>query len=436
MSDKSPEDTVKINLFNLVIVTLLGFSSGIPIALLSSPLQAWLSEEGISIVTIGMLGLVTQPYVYKFLWAPFLDRFSVPFLGHRTGWIFLMQLALILTIIALAFCDPLVSRINIAILAFGIAFFSATQDVAYDAYRTEILREHERGIGSIVYVYGYRVAMLVSGGGSLLLSFYIGWQTTYLFMAFIIAMCSIVTLIAREPVNSNLAKNKLSINLPNSKKINWRAILVDPFKEFITRPNAKLLILLLATYKLGEAFSFALVTPFLIQTLDFTTKDVGLVFKTMGLLATLVGLSLGGSLINRLGLYRSLFWFGVLQAAAVSMFIGLAIIGHNYSFMALTVLIDQFASGLGTAALIVLLMSLCNLRYTATQFALLSAITALGRVYVQPISGYFVDAFGWEMFFTFAFFMCLPSLFILKLLKKNILNKEYLEYCDNNSIEV
>ncbi len=394
--------------FNLFIIAVLGFSSGLPLALTGVALQGWLVHSNINIVTIGMLGLVAQPYIFKFLWAPLVDKYAFPFLGHRTGWIFAMQWALILTIVAISISDPWRTPYLFAFFALAIAFFSATQDIAFDAYRTELLTESERGIGSVIYVYGYRIALLVSGGGSLILSTYISWEVTYLFMGLLLAICSVVTIFANE--------NKREFN----KILTLKQTAIEPFREFITRNNAILLILLLMTYKIGEAFAFALTTPFLIQTLQFTPQEVGVISKAMGLIAMLAGLSIGGGLINKLGLYRALMWFGVLQSLAILSFYWLAVVGHNYSIMAFTILIDQFASGLGTAALMVFLMSICNKKYTATQFALLSALSAVGRVYVLPISGVFVANYGWENFFLFAFVVSIPSLIILKLLKSDI----------------
>lgn len=401
-----------INLTSLIVVALLGFSSGLPLALTGAALQGWMAQQNVDIVTIGALGLVTQPYVFKFLWAPLLDRFALPILGYRTGWIFSMQLGLFFSIIAITFCDPNLKPLSLALIAFIISFLSATQDVAFDAYRTELLTEKERGLGSVCYVYGYRIAMIISGGGSLLLSYYIGWQNTYIFMAILIGLCSLVTILAKEP------KREIK------KAATIYEVVIEPFQEFIARPNAILLLLLIMTYKLGEAFSMALTTPFLIQTLNFTTQDVGLVAKTMGVIATLVGLSIGGVLINRLGLYYSLFWFGLLQALTNVFYYWLAIVGHNYFVMAFTILADQFSGGLGTAALMVLLMTICNQKYTATQFALLSAIASLGRVYVAPISGYIVAGFGWENFYLFSVIMCLPGLIFLRILK----NEGYFNY--------
>lgn len=394
-----------INYKNIIIIALLGFSSGLPLSLTGAALQAWLSEEKINIITIGMLGLVSQPYIFKFIWAPLLDRCTLPILGFRTGWIFITQLGLVFSIINLSFSDPTGSILNLALVALLISFLSATQDIAFDAYRTELLSEKERGIGSVAYVYGYRTGMIASSGGALLLSYYIGWHITFIIIAVIMGLCSLVTLIAPEPKRQDIKPKTLY------------EIVIEPFTEFIMRSKAIYLLLLIVTYKLGEAFSMALTTPFLIQALNFTTQDVGFISKTMGVVATLFGISVGGVLINRLGLYYSLFWFGILQAITNLMYYWLAVVGHNYFVMAFTILTDQFSGGLGTAALMVLLMTICNKKYTATQFALLSALASLGRVGVAPISGYLVAGYGWENFFLFSVVMSLPGLFFLRLLK-------------------
>ena len=392
-------------MMNLLIVTILGFSSGLPLALTGTALQAWLAEANIDIVTIGLFGLVSQPYAFKFLWAPILDRFALPLLGYRTGWIFVTQIGLVLTVFALAFNNPQFSIQNMALLSLAIAFLSATQDIAFDAYRTELLSAEERGTGSVFYVYGYRAAMLVSGGGSLLLSYHVGWQSTYIFMAIILGLCSIVTLVAKEPERKHKAPSSL------------REVVIEPFMEFMTRQKAVILLLFIITYKLGEAFALALTTPFLIKYLGFTTQDVGLIFKTIGVFATLLGLSVGGVLLNRLGLYRGLLWFGILQAITNFLYYLLAVVGHNYIMMAVTILADQFSAGLCTAAFMVLLMTVCNQKYTATQFALLSSIASVARIYVAPASGYLVAMIGWELFFLFSVVMCAPGLLFLRLLK-------------------
>lgn len=400
-----------MNYTNLLVISILGFSSGLPLALIVTGLQGWLSVASVDIVTIGFLGLSTQPYALKFMWAPLLDRFALPMLGYRTGWIFAMQFGLVVAIIALSFCNPILSPLMIGLIALIISILSATQDIAFDAYRTEILSEEERGLGSICYVYGYRIAMIVAGAGSLVFSTYIGWQLTFIFMASLIALCSVITLFAKEPVRVTRKSNSLY------------EVVIEPFQEFISRDNSVILLLLVITYKLGEAFSMALTTPFLIQELHFSALDVGIISKTMGVIATLVGLSLGGVLINKLGLYSSLLWFGILQALTNIFYYFLAIMGHNYAMAAFTIFSDQLSSGMGTAAFMVLLMTVCNQKYTATQFALLSALAALGRVYVTPISGVYVASFGWQSFYLFSVVMCIPGLIFLYLLK----NQRYLE---------
>jgi PAT family beta-lactamase induction signal transducer AmpG len=409
----------KTNYYNLVIITILGFSSGLPLGLTGTALQAWMADSGIDIVTIGMLGLVTQPYVYKFLWAPLLDRYNlVPKsfkfikLGFRTSWILSTQILLAITIIYISFLDPISSPRILAVVALLIAFLSATQDIAYDAYRTELLQEHERGLGAALTTYGYRAAMLLSGGGSLLLSSYLGWQKTYALMGCLVLIVAICTLFALEPKRES----------PKAKTLN--EVLIEPLLEFITRPYALLVLGLLITYKISEAYALALNTAFLIKHLHFSAKDVGIYSKILGFIATLIGVGIGGGLLNKLGLYRSLLYFGIMQALTNLLYWWLSIVGRDYLVLGVTIFVDQIFSGMATAAFMVLLMTLCNQKYTATQFALLSALSAFARVYVSPSSGYLVEILGWEMYYIFTCLVALPSLIILRLLKKPIMNHQ------------
>ena len=413
-----------------LIVFLLGFASGLPLLLTLGTLQAWYAESKVDIVTIGFLGLVSIPYTFKFLWAPVLDRFKFPifgkFLGLRRGWIFFSQLALAVFLIAMSLCDPINYPGILAFFAVIVAFMSATQDIAFDAYRTEILKEEERGLGSVIYVYGYRIALVFSGSVALIISYHFGWMVSYLLMAFIMGCCLIVTYYADEPDRLYTKYNEKN---NYKKEFDINKVVIDPFREFILRDKSVLLLLVLLTYKLGEAFSVSLQTPFFIQALGFTTEEIGYVSKTCTTIATLVGISIGGGIINSLGLYRSLFLFGVLQAVTNLLYIWMLIVGHNLWVMGVTVFFDQFAGGLGTAAFMVLIMILCNKKYTATQFALLSALAAVGRVYVSPISGYIVDWYGWYNLFYCSFVISLPCLLFLFLTKDNIIQASH----DNQS---
>jgi len=389
-------------------VLFLGFSSGLPIALTAGTLQAWFTTAGVDLVTIGFLALVGQPYVYKFLWAPVMDRFVPPLLGRRRGWILITQLGLVFTIALLVSFDPTKHTLTIAIIAFIMAIFSASQDIAIDAYRTDVLKPEERGLGAAMSVGGYRIAMIVSGAVALILADLIGWQLTY----YIIAACMLIGIIAcwfgPEPENKPTPPASL------------KQAFTEPFSEFMSRKNAVALLLLIILYKLGDAFAFSLTTPFLIRELEFSLMTVGTVTKGMGLLATIVGLFFGGTLMTRIGLYRSLMVFGLLQAFANLSMMLLAHVGHHYPLMVFCIFIENLCAGMGTAAFVALIMSLCDARYTASQFALFSALAGVGRIFVAPFAGVMVGMVGWVQFYFWTFVLGLPGLVLLWWIQESV----------------
>lgn len=395
------------NLIDLVfnrrlgVILLLGFSSGLPLALTSGTLQAWMAVENVDLSTIGIFTLVGLPYTLKFLWAPIMDRYVPPLLGRRRGWILITQVGLMLGIAAMARTSPTEATWMMASLALFVAFASASQDVVFDAYRTDVLRAPERGLGAAVSVGGYRVAMLMSGAVALILADQIGWVDTYMFMAVLMAVGMIATLIGPEP--------KLEPKAPRSlAEAIW-----GPLKEFFSRRGAIALLVMIVLYKLGDAFAGTLTTAFLIRGPGFTPTDVGLVNKGMGLAATLVGAFFGGVLLAQLGLYKSLLLFGGLQAITNLGFMLVAIVGKSYPLMIAAVGLENLAGGMGTAAFVALLMAMCDHRYTATQFALLSALAVLGRVYLGPAAGYLVEHIAWSTFFFITFLAALPGLWLL-----------------------
>lgn len=392
----------------VAVVCLLGFSSGLPLALTSGTLQAWMTVSGVDLATIGIFTLVGLPYTWKFLWAPLMDRYVPPFLGRRRGWIAAMQIALGVAIAVMGALDPLTMPWALAALALMVAFISASQDVVFDAYRADVLRPAERGIGAAVSVLGYRLAMLVSGALALILSDQIGWQNTYWLMAALMIAAIGATLFGPEP--------EVEVKPPRT----LTEAVVEPLREFFARNGAWALLLLIVLYKLGDAFAGSLTTAFLIRGVDFTATEVGAINKGMGLAATLVGVVFGGVLMAKLGLFKSLLAFGVLQAISNLTFMWLAAIGKDYGIMVLAVAFENLAGGMGTAAFVALLMAMCDKRFTASQFALLSALAAVGRVYVGPASGYMVEAIGWTTFFGFTFLVALPGLVLLYLMRRNI----------------
>lgn len=392
----------------MLIVLLLGFSSGLPLGLTGTTLQAWFAKEDVSIITIGFLALVGQPYVYKFLWAPGIDKIQLPWLGLRRGWMIATQSVLMLLLIFIQGFSPTSSPWMIGIIALFIAVFSATQDIVVDAFRTEVLLPEERGAGSAMFVAGYRIAMIASTGLALVMAEYIGFKNVYLCMAALMGVGIIVTLWAKEPTHQFKPAQSIV------------SAYIEPLKEFLSRKNAILFLLLIVLYKLGDAFANTLTTTFLIRELGFRLETVGMVNKVMGLLATILGAFIGGVLMARIGLYRSLLWFGFLQAITNFLYMILAWMGANFWMMAFSVFIENLAGGMGTAAFLALLMSLCNTQYTATQYALLSALSAIGRVFVGPTAGYLVNWLGWAEFFFWTAVFAVPGLVLLVLLKHSI----------------
>ena len=386
----------------------LGFSSGLPLALTGSTLQAWFTLSGMNVVAIGALSLVGMPYVWKFLWAPVMDTFAPSAGSRRRSWILLSQIVLCVSLFVLATLTPASHPLMMAGIALLIAFLSASQDIAVDAYRTDILLPHERGLGTAYFVFAYRMAMLVSGGAALLLADYVGWAATYQIMAVMMVIVAIATYFAPEVTEQ--------IAVPESV---W-ATMKGAWLSLWEKDAFILLMLFVLFYKLGDAFAATLMSNFLLKGLGFSLTTVGLVYKTASLSATILGVAVGGFILTRANLYAALLGFGLLQAVSTLCFVGLALVGKSLGFMIFTVFIENFCSGMGTAAFVTFLMSLCDHRYTATQYATLSALTAVGRVLLGPFAGEIVMHWGWVSFYTWAFVLSFPGLFLLGLLHNKV----------------
>ena len=388
----------------------LGFASGLPLALTGGTLQAWATVEQVSLQEIGFLTLVGTAYTLKFLWAPLVDRYAPPWLGRRRGWMELMQVLLALGLLAMGSLSPGKSLWLLAFMAVFVAFCSATQDIAFDAYRSDVLRKDERGAGAALSVLGYRLAMLVSGGLALILADqWLGWGLTYLLMGALMLLVALASFWAPEP--------EVAAQTPRSLK---QAVL-EPFREFFGRPEAVTVLVLIVLYKLGDAFAGALSTTFLIRAAGYTATEVGTVNKLFGLAATIVGALAGGALMARLGLYRSLMLFGVLQAVSNLGFWVISVGPHNVWLMAAGVGIENLCGGMGTAAFVALLMGLCNQQFSATQFALLSALSAVGRTYLAgPLTPQMVQVAGWPVFFLLTVLIALPGLWLLHWRRQDI----------------
>lgn len=393
---------------------LLGFASGLPLALSGATLQAWLTTEGLSLKTIGWFSLAGQPYAWKFLWAPALDRYALPWLGRRRGWMAVLQLALAASVAAIALTPIPAGLLLLAALAVAVAFLSATQDIVIDAWRTEILQPEERGLGAGAAVLGYRLGMLVSGALSLVAAGSFGWRPVLLGLALLLALMPLLTLWAPESADTAAAGRPASL-----QEAVW-----EPLKDLLSRPSAAGLLLLVALYKLSDAFQLALSTTFLLRGAGFHLEEVAVVNKVVALIAVIAGVMLGGAGLARLGLVRALLLFGSLQAATSLLFVALALRGHDFPLMVFSVVFENLASGMGTAAFAALLMALCRVRYSATQYALLSALSALGRIYAGPLTGALVEAYGWPLFFGFAALTGLPGLALVAGLRRRITTLE------------
>ncbi len=392
----------------MAVMLLLGFSSGLPLPLTSGTLQAWLTIAGIDLRTIGIFSLVGIPYTIKFLWSPLMDRFVPPWLGRRRGWTLLTQLVLMAGIGIMGVISPRHAPLMLAILAMIVAFMSASQDIVVDAYRTDLLPAAERGIGVAVFLTGYRMAMLVGGALALILSEHMGWQNTYLLMAGLMIIGVLGTFASQEP-DSNIVPPK------SLEEAIW-----GPLKDFFSQRLALIFMLLIILYKLGDAYAGTLTTAFLLRGVGFSPTEVGTINKGMGLIATIIGALFGGTLMIKLGLFRSLMAFGVLQMVSNLSFMVLAWTGKNYFMMVFAIAFENLSGGMGSAAFVALIMALCNKRYSATQFALLSSISALGRVFISPSAGYVVNLTGWAFFFFLTTLTALPGLLLLWYLRGQI----------------
>jgi len=492
-------------------VLLLAFASGLPLALSGQALQAWLTMDGLDLATIGFLSLAGLPYTFKFLWAPLMDRVDLPGLPRRRGWMVLTQLALAAGLWAMAATPPAQALGLFAALAVGVAFVSASQDVVIDAWRTDLLPARERGMGSSLYVMGYRLAMILSGGVALIWTDPtqgggMSWPAVYRLMAGLMLVMALVSALAlpalpsepagarearsREPVRRDLAGfaavlaavalgvvltrqwgtavagwllspwvgaevakgslaakwvdllallGGLGLTLPLAGWAARRArfqTLLDGLGQFFAQPRAGAFLAFIVFYKLSDAFAMSLLTPFLIKGMAFSPAEVGVVNKLIGLGLTVLGALLGGLLMLRLRLARALLLFGLLQMLSNLGFWWLAVSGKGAlpglvvpafdigllrlardtpvdGGLLLAVASENIASGMGTAAFLAFLMGLTNRRFTATQFALLSAFASVGRVWVGPLAGVLAEAIGWPHFFVVAMVMALPSLVLL-----------------------
>ena len=392
----------------LFIVLLLGFSSGLPISLVSSTLQAWFADAGLSIWLTSSLSLISLPYLFRFLWTPFLDRYRILSLGKRRGWICGMQILLIAGLHVITWFKPTVSPGIMAILAFILAIFSATQDAAIDAHRIEYLPSEYYGLGASLASTGYRLGMLMSGGVALVIAQNYGWIVAYRAMSAALLVGVLAILWSPEPKKNTVTNSTVLDSF------------MAPVRDLLSRSGIFSFCIFILLFKLGEVFTTAIsgiVMPFLIQGLGFSLATIGYVHKIWGTLALILGGVAGGVLMLRLNLYRALLYFGLLQAVTNLIFVFLAMAGKNIVLFSLAVISDNFAAGMGSTALVALIMSFVNQKFTATQFSILVCIAGLPRVFSGPMGAFLQSHYGWVGLYMIAFllsFMFIPFLHKIK----------------------
>ncbi|MBM3490467.1 MAG: AmpG family muropeptide MFS transporter [Alphaproteobacteria bacterium] len=401
----------------MATILALGFASGLPLALTGSTLSVWLSEAGVSKTTIGIFALLTLPYASKFLWAPAIDRLPLPWFsrrfGRRRGWTLAMQALLAAAVLGLGASDPRVAPLTTAVWALALSFASASQDVVIDAYRVELLEEPQFAAGAATVVAGYRLGMLVSGAGALFLAELVAWFWVYAAMAAALGVGALAVLLSPEP-----AAPARAVQATRRSLLGWFAEAVwSPLADFLGRPGFLAVLAFVALFKLGDALAGVMTNPFLLE-LGFSKAEIASVVKGFGLAATLAGGFIGGLMLARAGLLRGLLLAGVLQMLSNLMFLAQAKVGHDLAFLALTIAVENAAGGIGTAAFVAFLSTLCRVEYTATQYALLSALAAFARTGLASGSGWLADSLGWPLFFALSALAALPALLLLPLLSR------------------
>lgn len=390
----------------MLAILVLGAASGFPNQITESTLQAWLKDSGLSNSAIGLMSYVSVPYLLKFFWAPLIDRYPLPFLGRRRGWILAMQLALALSIALFALQDPRLSLTPITACAVAIVFFSATQDIAYDAWRTDVSLPSERGLAAAAVNFGYRFSAWIAAAVALLVADYFGWRAALLILAVVMALFAVATVAAPSSHNSYQPRS-------------LRESVVEPLRELLGAPSAAALITVVVLFKVGDAFANKLFTPFMMDV-GFTKTEIALAVKALFTASTLLGSVIGGVLMVRLGLLRSMLAFGVLQALTNLLYCLLALAGKSYPLMVMAVGLEHIAGAMGGIALVALIMALCDVRYSAFQYALLSVLATLPRYALGGPAGWVADHEGWYSYYVLSFCLALPGLIVVWLMRRQI----------------
>lgn len=387
----------------LLVCIFLGFSSGLPLFILYNLLSAWLKSEGVDLKAIGLFALVGIPYTWKFLWSPAMDRFQLPFLGRRRGWMIATQFAVMLAVMLMGQFNPSTEIWKVVFLAAIVAFFSASQDIVIDAHRREWLTEEQMGSGTALFVNAYKLSTLVPGSLSLILSDIISWDWVFFITGLFMLPGILTTLLVSEPRMYGPAPKTL------------REAVVEPFNEFVNRRgwrHAMLILAFIFLYKLGDSMATALATPFYLE-LGFTRTEIGLVAKNAGLWASILGGILGAYWMLKTGVNRGLWIFGAFQALATLGFVILAQTGADLWVLTWVIGFEAITVGLGTAAFTAYIALETNPRFTATQFALFTSLSAVPRTFINALTGYIVEVTGWTNFFILCFALAIPGLLLL-----------------------
>lgn len=402
---RSRQESFKEAILNkrMLICVFTGFTSGLPLYVLIQLVPGWLRVEGVGLAEIGFFALIGVPYTWKFIWSPVMDRFTLPFLGHRRGWMLVTQLALFLSIGSMGFLNPALSIWTVAYLAAAIAFFSASQDIVLDAYRRELLPDVELGIGNSIHVQAYRLSGLVPGSLALILADHIPWRTVFMVVALFMGVGLIMTFVIQEAIAD-----------PSPPKT-MREAITEPFIEFVQRKgpaSAGLILAFLFLYKLGDNMATALQTPFYVDV-GFSLTQIGSIAKFASLISAIVGGLVGGVMMIKLGINRALWIFGVVQVVSILGFALLSEVGANPWMLGVTVSLEYLGVGLGTAAFTAFIAKNTNPVFAATQFALFTALTSVPRTVANAVTGVIVEQTGWTTFFLLCTGLAIPGMLLL-----------------------
>ncbi len=384
----------------MFVALIMGYVAGLPLELTGFVLKTWMREEGVNLAVIGLFALVGLPYTLKFLQAPLLDRFSILRLGRRRGWMLIFQIAIILSILCLGQTDPGRTPWLVAVAAFFVTLFSASQDIVIDAYRREDLADEELGLGSSLYITGYRAGMLLASSGGLILADHTSFPTVYAIMALCILPGIVTTLFTPEP------------SVPFGGPKTLKEAVVQPFSEYFSRPNALWILAFILLYKIGDTMASSMTAPFYVD-LNFTKTEVGAVVKLFGFPPILIGTAIGGIIMLRIGINRSLWIFGILQAVSTAGFCILAQTGYSLPMLAAVIAFENLSSGMGTSAYSAFMASITNKKFTATQYALLTSLMGIPRVVASSVTGLLAQAMGWSSFFIFCTLIAVPGMLLL-----------------------